>query len=126
MCQKWTRKWIPRWDSTHSVPEETLCCLCRCSVMEGTSLIKRNLFHGKACESAKVLLNDLLMENWQMPITSFKEKIDPKTYLCHHCFNKAKKCLDMIDNLKEKFDGLLSMASKLTPPTQPSCRKACF
>jgi len=58
-----------------------------------------------------------------MPFTSFKETIDLKAYLCHHCFNKAKKCLDMIHNLKEKFDGLLNMASKLTTPTQPSCRK---
>ena len=46
---------------------------------------------------------------------------DSKAYLCHHCYNKAKKCVDLIDKVREIASGLLNMASKLT--AVPSCRK---
>ena len=110
--------------SSSSANVETLCCLCRRPVMEGTSLVKRKVFHGKACEIAKSLLEDLFLETWQMSVNSFKEMIDPpdsKAYLCHHCYNKAKKCSDLIDNVKGILGEFLSSASKLT--TLPSCRK---
>ena len=52
---------------------------------------------------------------------SFQEMVDTndsKAYLCHH---KAKKCVDLIDEVREIASGLLNMASKLTAVA--SCRK---
>ena len=63
-------------DATRSSGEEPLCCLCWSSVMEGTMLVKRKVFHGKACKVAKQLIDDLLNEQWQMSVMSFKEMID--------------------------------------------------
>ena len=92
--------------------------------MEGTALVKRKLFNGRACEVARSLLNDLFLETWQIGVNSFNEMIDSnssKAYLCHHCYNKAKRCSDLIDNVKNTLGEFLSSASKLT--TLPSCRK---
>lgn len=91
-------------------------------------LVKRKVFHGKACEVAKLLIDDLLHEQWQISVMSFKEMINSTNstaYLCHHCYNKAKKCVDLINNVRQLASDLLNMASKLTaiPSTQPSCRK---
>ena len=110
--------------SSSSVNAETQCCLYGLPVTEGTASVKRKIFHGNACESAKSLLDDLFLETWQMSVNSFKEMIDSpksKAYLCHHCYNKAKKCSDLIDNVKKILGEFLSSASKLT--TLPSCRK---
>ena len=73
-------------DATRSSGEEPLCCLCRSSLMEGTMPVKRKVFHGKACEVAKQLIDYLLNEQWQMSVMSFKEMIDSanlKAYICH-------------------------------------------
>ena len=113
-------------DATRSSGEEPLCCLCRSSMMEGTMLVKRKVFHGKACEVAKQLIDDLLNEQWQMSVMPFKEMIDSanlKAYLCHHCYNKTKKCVELIDNVRKSAGDLLNMAAKLTPVPVPSCRK---
>jgi len=59
---------------------------------------------------------------------SFPEMVDTNNsnaYLCHHCYNKAKRYEDLIDQVREIAGGLLSMASKLTalPSAVPSRRK---
>ena len=56
----------------YSSAEETRCCLCRSSVNEGTMLVKRKVFHGKAYEVAKLLINDLLHEQWQISVMWFR------------------------------------------------------
>ena len=90
--------------SLSSVNAETQCCLRGLPMTEGTALVKCKVFHGNACESAKSLLDNLFLETWQMLVNSFKELINSpnyKAYLCHHCYNKAKKCSDLIDNVKK-------------------------
>ena len=91
-------------------------------------LVKCKVFHGKACKMAKQLIDDLLHEQWQMSVMSFKEMIDSansKAYLCHHCYNNTKKCVDLIDIVRQSAGDLLNMASQLTaiPSTLLSCRK---
>jgi len=51
----------------------------------------------KACELAKLLLNNLLNEQCKMSVIA-----DSKANLCHHCYNKAKKCVDLIDDVRQK------------------------
>ena len=79
-------------------------------------LVKSKVFHGKACEVAKLLIDDLLHEQWQISVITFKEMIDQtnsKAYLSHHCYNKARKCVDQIDAVRKSAIELLIMALKL-------------
>ena len=52
--------------------EKVRCCLCHQSIAEASALVKHKLFHGKACESSKKLIDHLLKEN-QLLVASFKE-----------------------------------------------------
>lgn len=86
-------------------------------------LVKRKVFHGKACEVAKQLIDDLLNEQCQVSVMSFQEMVDSKdskAYLCHHCYSKAKKCADLIDEVRLVAGDLLNMASKLTTLPLPA------
>ena len=71
------------WCVGHFDMEEVRCCLFHQSVAEASALVKRKLFHGKACESSKKLIDHLLKENLQLLVASFKEMNNSNTYLCH-------------------------------------------
>ena len=94
--------------------EEARCCLCRQSVAEASALVKRKLFHGKACESSKKLINELLMENLKLSVQSLKEMNDSHAYLCHKCHGQTSKYLKLLEEAKKIKENLLSMALNLT------------
>ena len=52
-----------------------------------------------------------------MSVMSFQEMVDSKdlkAYLCHRCYNKANKCVDLIDEVRQVAGDILNMASKPT------------
>ena len=91
------------------------CCLCRRPVMEASALVKHKRFHGELYKSAKKMINDLLMENFQLPVMAFKEMSNSQAYLCHKCHSQTSKCLKLQEEVRKIKDNFLSMASNLTP-----------
>ena len=75
------------------------------------------MFSWQILRIIKKLINNIIMEKFQLPVLSFKEMSNPNGFLCHHCHHchiQANKCIKLQDEIKKIKDNFLSMVSNLT------------
>lgn len=94
--------------------QSSSCCLCRRLLLESSTLKKRKLFHGERCIMSKNFLDEVSLEQFQLPVSCFKETQDPEAYLCHLCDNYGITYRKRQNQLKQIKEDVISKLLKLT------------
>ena len=61
------------------------CCLCNADIKSGTNKVKRKLLNGKSAVKATEVLENLLLEGYDLSIESIPKLTGEKVYICHKC-----------------------------------------